>query len=323
MKTNRLYIGIAVILLFTVWQVKGQEYYEFAPVGAEWYYTNTLADPLESCSKYSVEKDTLIEGSLCKMVICSFSYNDYDKIDTVIFKQDGGKIYYYFNEQFNLIYAYDVAVLEEVVFTFKKYNLDKNTVSLVPVKCTVRDIQPIEINGRQYKQFFTTIDTIVEDAWFYVSHNHIYKYIEQIGHPYVFMEELKTGVDMAVYTRVLRCYIEDDFHYINPWWQQYDLPCDTLVHYKVPDNIISMEMKMASVAVYPNPANDKIHVELNEENFLNGTVRIIDPVGQIVYSSVLTSIKKTVSIAHLSAGIYVLQYSLKNQTFQSKFLKTN
>ncbi|MDR1181168.1 MAG: T9SS type A sorting domain-containing protein [Bacteroidales bacterium] len=313
MRTIILNIGITVFLLFTVWQAKGQEYLEFAPVGAEWYYTYTHTNPLESCTKYSVEKDTLIDESLCKMVICSFrynsNYNDYNNLDTIIFKQEGGKIYYYFKEQFNLIYDYDVQALEEVTFTFMKDNMD--SVSLVPVKCTVKEVQQIEINGRQYKQFFTAIDTSFDDAWF---HFHDYVYIEQIGHPYVFMEKLRTVINMAEHTVELRCYIEDAFHYITPWWQKYDLPCDTLVHYNVPDNIISMEMNMVPVVVYPNPAHGALHLNMENTEMVN-----IQQVGVYdIYGKQLRKIENigvqrtTVNLSGLANGIYFIRVFMDN-----------
>jgi hypothetical protein len=320
MKTNRLNLIIAVVLLFTLWQAKGQDLAEFAPVGAEWYYTNTITDPLESCSKYRVEKDTLINGDWCKMVICSFSYNDYDHLDTVIFKQDRGKIYYYFNEQFNLIYDYDVQRSDVDVFTFKKHNVEENTISLVPVKCIVRDIQSIDINGRKYKQFFTTIDTTFERAWFYVSHNNSYDYIEQIGHPYVFIEELKTVIEMAVHTRELRCYIEDAFHYITPWWQKYNLPCDTLVHYKGPDNIIRTETNMPPVVIYPNPSNGTLH--LNLENTAMVKIQQIDVYD--IYGKQLRKVENigiqrtTIDLSGLSSGIYFIRVFMDNGETKTK-----
>jgi hypothetical protein len=104
---------------------------------------------------------------------------------------------------------------------------------------------------------------------------------------------------------------------------------DTLTHITSPklgcyQSTPSIEkLEVNPVRLYPNPANDKIQLELNDEDFLNGTIHIIDPVGQIVYSTVLTSMKKTISISHLSAGMYVLQYNLNNKIFQSKFLKIN
>jgi hypothetical protein len=321
MKTNKLGLMTIVILFLTGLQMQGQEYTEFAPVGVEWYYTYTSSDPLASCSKYRVEKDTLIDESLCKMVIRSLDrYNDYyNNLDTIIFKQDGGKIYYYCNGQFNLIYNYDVRISEEVVFTFRKYDMEENTVSLAPVKCTVKDIQQIEINGRQYKQFFTTIDTSFGDAWFFSS-DHNYNYIEQIGHPDVFMEGLKTVINLGVYTTELRCYIEETFHYITTWWQKYNLPCDTLVYNNGPGNITPMRVNTNQVVIYPNPVQDELHLLCHEsQNPVSG--EIFSLTGQSLIRFNIENQNKVVNVHNLSSGIYFLKYQIDNKSIIRKIIK--
>jgi hypothetical protein len=122
------------------------------------------------------------------------------------------------------------------------------------------------------------------------------------------------------------------FGYINTnEWHLSVLLCvekdDTLTHITSPllgcyQSAASIEkMETNPIRLYPNPANNKLHLELNREEFINGTILIIDPVGQVVYSNVLTSTKGTIPIAHLSSGLYVLQYNFNNQTFQTKFFK--
>jgi hypothetical protein len=303
---------IAIILLLAGLQLQGQEYSEFAPVGAEWYYTNTMVDPLQSCNKYKVEKDTLIEGFLCKMIIHSaYSTN----LDTFIFKQDGGKIYYYFQNQFNLIYDYDAQISESIVFTFKYHKVEENSVSLIPVRCTVNDIQQLEINGKQYKQFFTTIDTVFDDAWFYVSSYNGYNYIEQIGHLHVFMEELMSVIDAADYTRELRCYIDDMLHYTTPWWQYYgNLPCNYL------GTGLNEVNPMAYVSIFPNPAQNELQLVCPE--FQNPvSCEILSSMGQSLIKFNIDNQYKTVDISQLSSGIYFLKYQMDNKYIINKIIK--
>jgi hypothetical protein len=313
MKPNLL-LAIIVLFFITGWQVQGQQYSEFAPVGAEWYYTYTNGEPLMDCHKYRVEKDTLIDGDLCKMVIHSF-YNTVR--DTVIFKQDNGKIYYYFNEQFNLIYDYDVQISDEVVFTFKCYGCDApgNTV-LLPVRCIVNDIQQIEINGRQYKQVFTTIDTSFENRWFHVAFNNNYDYIEGIGHLHVFMEEARSMIDLSVYTIELRCYGEDDFHYITPWWQGYDnLPCDYLGY-----SSINKSNPMDGISVFPNPVQNELYLTYPEiQNLVSG--EILSPTGQSLLNFTIDNQNKSVNLNNLSSGIYFLKYQINEKNIIRKIIK--
>ena len=82
-----------------------------------------------------------------------------------------------------------------------------------------------------------------------------------------------------------------------------------------------VEGNVNPIRVYPNPAADNIHIEIDNEALLHGTLRIIDPIGQVVLTRTLTSNKETISVKHLSAGIYIIHYNFNNQIFHSKIVK--
>jgi len=75
------------------------------------------------------------------------------------------------------------------------------------------------------------------------------------------------------------------------------------------------------VKVYPNPAAENIYIELDNENLLHGTLRIITPMGQVVLTQILTSNKEIIPVEHLSSGMYIIQYNSNNKISQLKFVK--
>jgi len=75
------------------------------------------------------------------------------------------------------------------------------------------------------------------------------------------------------------------------------------------------------VKVYPNPASDNIHIEIGNEEWVGGTIQIMNFMGQVVFTNTLTSNKETISIEHLSSGLYIIQYNVNNQIFHFKFIK--
>lgn len=76
----------------------------------------------------------------------------------------------------------------------------------------------------------------------------------------------------------------------------------------------AQQIKAASVLVYPNPANDKIHV-----SNAFGTIRIFDSKGQMVLESNET---QNISVANLKAGLYTIQtLDAGQKVTNSRFVK--
>ena len=82
------------------------------------------------------------------------------------------------------------------------------------------------------------------------------------------------------------------------------------------------ESEINPIRLYPNPVYDQLQIEFNEAIIADGVIRIIDPIGQIVYTKQINSSKETISVSHLFSGVYVVQYTTSdNKIFQSKFIK--
>jgi hypothetical protein len=90
MKTK---IFFACLVFCFTWQANAQ--IEFAPKGAEWYYTYTSGCCLENHFNHFIsEKDTTFEGNDCRVLR---QYYDHSTVasEKYIIKQEQGKVYYY------------------------------------------------------------------------------------------------------------------------------------------------------------------------------------------------------------------------------------
>jgi hypothetical protein len=83
------------------------------------------------------------------------------------------------------------------------------------------------------------------------------------------------------------------------------------------------EVKLNEMILYPNPATAELHIELSSEADAGGSLWIMDAVGQVVYRKAALSACEAIPVSHLSSGLYVVQYQIKNRKFQSKFIKNN
>lgn len=72
-----------------------------------------------------------------------------------------------------------------------------------------------------------------------------------------------------------------------------------------------------SFSMYPNPANDLVSIQLN--NSKNGTVKIVDLVGNIVYSETISS-SKTLNTSEFKNGIYFVTIESEGQRMTSRKL---
>jgi hypothetical protein len=75
------------------------------------------------------------------------------------------------------------------------------------------------------------------------------------------------------------------------------------------------------VEAYPNPAKDKLNVNINEAQNSEFTIQIIDVVGNRVFQEVISATHHQINLNQLPKGIYLLQVSNKERQFVKKFVK--
>jgi hypothetical protein len=87
---------------------------------------------------------------------------------------------------------------------------------------------------------------------------------------------------------------------------------------KVQSNTLGLKEFDNTFAVYPNPAADKLTVQLN--NGKHAVVQLIDVLGNTVYSGEIGA-TKTIDIAQLNAGVYVVKVLIDGQLSSTRFIK--
>ncbi len=74
------------------------------------------------------------------------------------------------------------------------------------------------------------------------------------------------------------------------------------------------------VQVYPNPADEKINIEISKSGFKNINVMLIDITGKLVYRSSGVQTNYLIESTTLAAGIYTLRMDVDESSFQKKIV---
>jgi len=83
---------------------------------------------------------------------------------------------------------------------------------------------------------------------------------------------------------------------------------------------IEDEILNANLNVYPNPANEMLHVDLSNVELNEAEVSVSDILGKEIYHSTLNSYHSTVIISTFANGTYLLKISVGNKSTLRKFL---
>ena len=293
------------------WQTNGQT--EFAPIGAEWYYTYTFGCCPENHFNHIVsEEDTIIEGSNCR-ILRKYYDNSTIASEKYIIKQEQGKVYYYYQDQFNLLLDFDAEVGDTIKLTFmyKRYYDDNYPSGKDTIFSARYKVEDITINAQNLKSF--KIKVLDEDVLDFYGipvppyEYQTYSYIEKIGIHSEFMPVFDNVPHPSIEVYLwLRCYHDVDFSFISDEWAVMLLPCNHTISANI------KTLKDENVKVYPNPFNDNIFVFTDN----GGSIEIIDILGKIVYSSRLLNGINKISTTHLCKGIFLAKIQSKNQDLQ-------
>jgi PKD repeat protein len=76
------------------------------------------------------------------------------------------------------------------------------------------------------------------------------------------------------------------------------------------------EHRVLNSYVYPNPANEVIHISFSKE--VNGIISLVDITGRAVLKQVVNSTNQTLNISDIPSGLYSLQVVAGNEIDRSK-----
>ncbi|MDL2262043.1 T9SS type A sorting domain-containing protein [Bacteroidales bacterium OttesenSCG-928-I21] len=311
-----IFSSMCLFLLFSLEQVSAQP--EFAPIGAEWYYTYSFGCcPEEYFHRVISEKDTIIEGSNCRILKQRYSSDSADmqyiiNMDYII-KQEQNKIYHYYLNQFNLFMDFGVQVGDTAQFAFMFKEFYHNDIewfnrdTILTARFKIEDIETDIENLKTFKSRIIDEDIYKFDGVYHAPY--IYTYMEKVGYYDKFMPILDNGggyPDIVSYFWV-RCYSDANFSFISDEWAAIDLPCN----YSIYCNLNTPQIKK-NIEIYPNPFNESISILAN-----NGkSVEIIDILGKNVYYSDLVDETTEISTNHLPKGIYFAKIKNKDNSVQ-------
>ncbi len=97
---------------------------------------------------------------------------------------------------------------------------------------------------------------------------------------------------------------------------------ETLLNISTKAKVLSFGEDLGEVKVYPNPANDKLTIQLDNTMEGKAMVEILDLTGKLIYSSTINADFKlqTIDISKVSKGIYYLRISNNNTTNNQKLV---
>ncbi len=299
---------LAIILLATCSLAHAQ--LEFAPIGAEWFYSVGLNDnPYAGYHHYVSTKDTLVNGKTARVITSNR--------DTIITHEDNGRVYYLFNDKFRLIYDFSAKVGDTLVFEFmapKPESYIYDTTYYVAFE--VERISNFDEEGGGIRMFSTVVvevDSLDYEPFKFLVWDTKYTYFERIGYYY---NGLITKIKLpcvGVSSDHLRCYKDADLNYISEYWKNEGKPCD----YKSPNSIMEVRSPF-ELNTYPNPVYNTITIETKGFSGLGlRTVKIFNQTGVPVLSQRFDASNPTIDVSHLPPGLYLISFFDNNGLYSN------
>ena len=241
---NKFIWFILVILVFgsSLLQLKAQEYHEFAPIGAKWWYESSSIDTyIESV------RDTILEEQHGKVLKIERQTKDGIDLKTweVIVYQDKNTVYYYVQDQFQVLFDFEITEYESCHSEFSP------TIS-------VWQEEPIIVNGVELSKFNAIYNTIFFSVNFTL--------VEKIGGN-LFLSCISPELENI---GDLKCYEDNEIGYF----------CDENLWTEIEET-----NSVFSINVYPNPSVKEFIVEVNHIHFKNNNnsyIEVIDKMGKSI-----------------------------------------
>lgn len=286
--------------LFEVWQdeeliYKDPYFYNFE-TGSEWYYEILNDDNSITYQHLECVGDTIIQGERPKVLVRSNTQYDRDETEVTheyIYMANG--IVYWWNndlQEFTTLYNFNATVGSEWEI---KVGLDS-------ISLRVDGEETIENEGRTYRMLHVSDENDLFSG----------DIVCGIGHLTSFFPERLMCRNKNYRVEGLRCYWMDEeliFKYGNE-------DCDVIL-----SELQNID-KLADVtfAVYPNPANNVLIVEMCHGASLPDQTEysITNPLGQTLLQGNITAETQLINIESLHAGLYFISVGNMIQRFVVK-----
>lgn len=272
---------------------------EFAPIGAEWYYHEGQAFSGDiNYIKFTSEKDTLIQGEVCKKITKRRKLwcNDRPMVEYVFTRHD--TVFFLdtiFNE-FQILYNFSAQEHTSWVIRTKDEDLEIDTLEVF-----VDSISYSQINDRSLKTLHVTINKFDE----HMPYQYSSTIIERIGDPnYMFNWSHFSQVACdANWTRGLRCYYDDDIGL-------YSTGMADSCNYTYKWTNVEDHPENLSFTAFPNPTSGKVWIKYIKSSLIH--IKLIDLYGRTLLDR-KHMVDEVLDITSLPSGTYFIVGKVNDQ----------
>ncbi|MGE4589954.1 MAG: T9SS type A sorting domain-containing protein [Acidaminococcaceae bacterium] len=284
----------AILIILQIAQAFGQN---FAPIGAEWYYSSNAGGAAPPDSEYYyliVEKDTTINDlNLRKIKRICYSYQgDSVEVSPYLIHESGDTVSLYDQEKQRLykLFVFNVSQGDTLVLDipYDVYYIEDSTYRVV-----IDAIETATCDGTELNKY--VLEQLDDFGWFRGF------YLEKVGGYEWFLPLGLTTIPEA--DGPIRCYHDDDID-INFTSRE----CDYWIFTSMDD------IEADKFQLYPNPTIDNIQIKTD---FKIDNIEIIDNSGNIV----LQTEKNDLNISSLATGVYFVRIYSDNQIIMKKIVK--
>lgn len=288
---------IITLWLFLLTIIGKAQAFEFAPVGAEWYYTRYYRVGYNltgiACDKFTSLRSVEINGVECKEIELYRHLNQYGTVEPYTevryIHQEGDRIYEVEDGEMYLLYDFSKEPGE--YWVVPKYN---DTIR-------VGSVSYMTLDDGTTRKVMETGPAVNYDL-------HFYYVIEGIGmdvslFPFYYLD------GNPWLEGPLRCYFEDGAQLISS-----ETECD----YEV---LTVDELDVNGITVINTVVEDILHVEFSEAMSGMKKIQILDITGRTVYSSDIADKQMKIYFNDNPSGVYLFHVKTDSREYNVKFIK--
>lgn len=289
----KILLAFGLILFYSL---SGYSQTEFAPIGAEWYYSQyeSFNPPQANYIKHTCIKDSTIVGKRVKVIQkTKYKYGGVTvNLGFEYLYQHSDTISYWKSGEFHVLYNFSLSKGDSIRHYSEMPNqcLDKTPYGW----SSIDSVFTVKVNDQVLKAYFSTHKE--GSVWGFDS----FPIIEKIGSTeYLLPQNSFCGFsDGFPGIGTLRCYSDPEIGF----YQFGNVPCDTIISF--PDSFIQLD-KNSRFRFYPNPVVNELTIECNDRMSEGFNLNIFDLNGKLVHSQTFCPAEK-IDLSHLKRGLFAM-----------------
>jgi hypothetical protein len=281
---------------------------DFAPIGAQWYYSehHAFSGDIDYLKIESV-KDTVIKGLACRKLVKNTVLNCTGRFDSEYVYMEDSIAYFYDADFDDFQILFDLNAKKDSSWLIKIMDYDENIDTL---KISVDSVDFFEVNSVKLKRLHVTYTGFYSGDIYMQYYSKILGTIGDIDYVFNIYPSWAGACD-ANYSGGLRCYSDDRLGFYETGLVD---SCDYTYEWVGVNN-----NKPVILNIYPTIASNQIWISNAPDYFFR--VKITDLAGKTMYVDNLRG-DSEIDISNLQQGYYIIQI-LDNDTLLgfSKIIK--